>query len=143
MATIEIAASPESVWDVVMDPERLEDWVTIHRGLRKVSDVPLGPDSTLEQTMCVRGANFKVRWTVVEWDPPHRAVWEGRGPARSKASITDVLEPRDGGTHFSYRNEFKPPLGPLGSAASRALMGGVPEREAHASLRKLKALLER
>ena len=28
--TVEIAAPPEDVYDVVMDPARLEDWVTIH-----------------------------------------------------------------------------------------------------------------
>jgi len=143
VATIDIAAPPQAVWEVVMDPDRLEDWVTIHRGLAKVSDRPLGPDSTLEQTLCLRGASFKVRWSVAAWDPPHRAVWEGRGPARSKASITNELEARDGGTHFTYRNEFKAPLGPVGSLASRALVGGVPEREANASLARLKKLLER
>ena len=43
---------------------------------------------------------------------------------------------------MDYRNEFKTPFGPLGSVASRVLVGGVPEHEANASLRKLKALLE-
>ena len=31
--SIEIDAPPERVYDVVMDPQRLEDWVTIHVGL--------------------------------------------------------------------------------------------------------------
>ena len=48
----------------------------------------------------------------------------------------------NGGTRFEYENEFKAPMGPLGAAASRALVGGVPEREAQASLKQLKALLE-
>ena len=30
-AEIEIAASPEEVYGVMMDPNRLGDWVTIHR----------------------------------------------------------------------------------------------------------------
>jgi hypothetical protein len=38
---------------------------------------------------------------------------------------------------------FTAPLGPLGRVASRALVGGLPRREADASLRKLKALAER
>ena len=38
---------------------------------------------------------------------------------------------------------FTAPLGPLGRVASRALVGGLPRREADASLRKLKKLAER
>ena len=36
--TIDIAASPEEVWALAMDPERLADWVTIHRRLDDHSD---------------------------------------------------------------------------------------------------------
>ena len=36
-----------------------------------------------------------------------------------------------------------PPLGPLGALASRALVGGMPEREATHTLERLRALLER
>ena len=32
--SIEIDAPAERIYDVVMDPHRLEDWVTIHVGLK-------------------------------------------------------------------------------------------------------------
>lgn len=140
--SIEIAAPPEQVWDVIMDPHRLDDWVTIHRKLGAVSDDPLRDGSSMEQTLCLRGANFKVHWRVVELEPPHVAVMEGKGPARSTASIRDELTAIDGGTRFDYTNEFKAPMGPLGSAASRLLVGDLSEREAKASLQKLKVLVE-
>jgi carbon monoxide dehydrogenase subunit G len=143
-ASIDIDAPPEEVWDVVMDPKRLGDWVTIHRKLGKVSDDPLKQGSRLEQTLCLRGANFKVRWEVEGYDEGRRATWEGRGPARSHATTEYDLRPDgNGGTRFGYTNAFKAPLGPLGSVASRAVMGGVPEREAKKSLAKLKALVEK
>ena len=69
--------------------------------------------------------------------------WHGRGPARSHAETEYRLTPVEGGTRFDYRNEFTAPLGPLGRVASRALVGGLPRREANASLRKLKKLAER
>jgi carbon monoxide dehydrogenase subunit G len=141
-ASIEISASPQEVWDVIMDPARLKDWVTIHRKLGDVSSDPLEVGATVDQTMCLRGANFKVHWRVVEYEPPTHAVWEGRGPARATALIRDDLRAVDGGTRFDYTNEFKAPMGPLGSVASRVLVGGVSEREAHASLQRLKTLLE-
>lgn len=140
---IDIDAPPESVWEVVMDPDRLGEWVTIHRKLHKVSDRPLREGSTLEQSLCLRGAQFKVRWHVVEEEDRSFVRWEGKGPARSRATTEYRLSPDgNGGTRFDYLNEFKAPLGPLGAAASRALVGGVPEREAKRSLEQLKSLLE-
>ena len=127
-----------------MDPKRLKDWVTIHRKLGKVSDGPLKDGSTLEQTLHLRGVSIKVHWTVEEAHAPERAVWEGRGPARAKATHDLRASPRDGngGTRFEYANEFKPPLGPIGAAANRVLMGGVPQREADRTLQRLKELVE-
>lgn len=141
--SVELAAPPEKVWELIMDPYQLDDWVTIHRRVGKVSDNPLVEGSTMDQVLCLRGVPFTVSWTVKEAEPGRLAVMEGRGPARSKAIIRDELEEIEGGTRFVYVNEFKPPLGPLGSAANRVLVGGVPEREARASLEQLKKLLER
>jgi carbon monoxide dehydrogenase subunit G len=140
---IDIAAPPQDVWDMVMDPQRTLEWVTIVRGIQDVDDGPLRTGFRMEQTLCLRGVKFKVRWTLKEVDAPHFARWEGRGPARSKAVIEDRLAAHNGGTRFDYRNDFTSPLGPLGAAASKALVGGIPEREAKASLRQLKEILER
>jgi uncharacterized protein YndB with AHSA1/START domain len=142
-SSIEIAAPRERVWEVVMDPHRLADWVTIHR---KVEGVParLRRGSTFEQTLNLRGAHLHVLWTVVDVDPPGRAVWEGRGPAHSSASIVyELREQDDGHTLFDYTNEFKPPGGPLGAVAGRVLVGGLSQRESQRSLQRLKQLVER
>jgi uncharacterized protein YndB with AHSA1/START domain len=140
--TIEIDAPPSRVWEIVMDPRRLPDWVTIHR---KLGTVParLAAGSQFEQTLNLRGANLHVVWTVVSVDPPRRAVWEGRGPAHSRASIVYELQPAgDERTRFEYTNEFKPPGGALGAAAGRVLVGGLSHREAERSLQRLKQLIE-
>ena len=140
--SIDLAAPPQAVWDVVMDSRRLGDWVTIHRKLGSAPSEPVRKGAEMEQTLCLRGVNFRVHWQLEECEPPHHAVWEGRGPARSHAHTEYVLKAEDGGTRFDYRNEFRPPLGPLGAAASRALVGGLPSREAQRSLARLKALVE-
>jgi carbon monoxide dehydrogenase subunit G len=135
--SIDIDAPVEDVWRTVMDPRRLGDWVTIHRELLSHS-----PD-TMEQVLCLRGAKFKVKWQLATNDAPHHAEWKGRGPARSHAETEYRLTDNGkGGTRFDYRNEFKAPLGPLGALASHALVGGLPAKEADASLKRLKALVE-
>ena len=136
ITSITIDAPPERVWEVVMNPHRLEEWVTIHRRLDSASD------GEMTQTLCLRGVHFHVHWELATCEAPRHAVWEGRGPARSHAETEYRLTPVDGGTRFAYRNEFRAPLGPLGAVASRALVGGLPEREARESLRNLKSLVE-
>jgi uncharacterized protein YndB with AHSA1/START domain len=142
-AAIEINAPVERVWEAIMDPHRLGDWVTIHRQVRDVSDVPLIKGSTMEQVLHMRGINFHVHWKLVEVSPPNHAEWEGRGPAHSRARIRyELSRDGDGPTSFDYTNEFTPPGGLLGSVASRIVVGAASEREAHNSLERLKELLE-
>lgn len=141
---IDIDAEPERVFDFMLDPSHLDEWVTIHRKVNAVDSGGARKGFWMEQTLCLRHANFKVKWELTEYERPSRATWQGRGPAGSHARTSYVVRARDrGGAHVEYQNEFKAPGGFLGAAASRALMGGVPEREANASLRQLKELLER
>lgn len=142
-ASIEIDAPPEEVYDVMLDPARLQEWVTIHRRVDHADDGPPQAGFQLDQTLHLRGANFKVHWTLTEAERPEHATWEGRGPAHSYARTSYRLTPTDGnGTRFDYENEFKPPGGVLGAAASRVIAGGMPQREATRTLARLKALLE-
>ncbi len=138
-----IDAPAESVWAMVMDPRRLADWVTIHFEVNEISSGPARVGFKMTQTIHLHGAKFKVRWTLAECEPGQRAVWDGRGPARSRAWIEYRLTPERGATRFRYSNEFRAPLGPLGALAGHALVGGISEREAKRSLKQLKRLLER
>jgi uncharacterized protein YndB with AHSA1/START domain len=141
---IDIQAPVHRVWDVVMDPHHLKDWVTIHRSVRDISDQPLRQGSTMDQLLHVRGVPFRVHWTLIDVNAPHRAEWTGQGPGHSRARILYVLAADgDGATDFEYTNEFTVPGGKLGSVASRVIVGATSEREAHSSLARLKALLER
>jgi uncharacterized protein YndB with AHSA1/START domain len=141
-AAIDIHAPPEQVYETVLDPSRLDEWVTIHRKLNHADDGPPATGFEMDQTLCLRGRNFNVHWTLTEAERPDHATWEGRGPARSYARTTYRLTPNGDGTRFEYENEFKPPGGIIGAAASRVIVGGVPQREANRSLQRLKALLE-
>ena len=93
-AQIEIDAPLQRVWDTVMDPSRLGEWVTIHRGIRDAPLKPLREGATMDQQMQVRGLRFQVHWTLVSVAEP---TWttissEGRCPT---SSATDVLKVRN------------------------------------------------
>ncbi|MBA2517702.1 MAG: SRPBCC family protein [Solirubrobacterales bacterium] len=140
---IDIDAPPEAVFDVMLDPDRLADWVTIHREVEYADGGKPRKGYKMRQTLVLRGAPFKVDWTLTRCVRPREATWEGRGPAGSHARTAYRLSETDAdGTHFEYENEYKVPGGLFGAAASRALVGGASEREAMKSLQKLKELLE-
>jgi hypothetical protein len=141
-ASIRIAAAPADVWKMVMDPACLGEWVTIHRKLVHADEGLPRVGYTMDQQVHIRGVSLEVHWTLVDCRPGALAVWEGRGPARSRARSEYILRAEDAGTRFDYRNEFRPPLGPVGALVSRALVGGMPEREAMRTLERLRAHLE-
>ena len=139
--SIEIAAPPEKVYAVVMDPARLADWVTIHVSLEGAPPSQLREGSELTQRLRLAGRAFTVHWTVVENEAARRIVWEGQGPMRSHAGVTYELRPAGGGTRFSYTNEFALPGGPLGRVAG-PLVRRATAGELDRSLYRLKALVE-
>jgi carbon monoxide dehydrogenase subunit G len=139
--TVQVAAPPERLYELVMDPSRLEDWVTIHDHL--VGDPPKRLSSGSKLTQCLRlaGRPFKVRWTVAENEPCERVVWEGRGPVGSRAKVVYGFAKNGAGTSFSYRNEYELPGGLLGRLAGRTVARAT-AREVDGSLQRLKSLVE-
>jgi carbon monoxide dehydrogenase subunit G len=136
-----IAAPPERVYDIVMNPERLRDWVTIHHSLEGNPSSPLRKGSTLTQVLKLAGSKFHVHWKVVENEPCEHVVWEGRGPVASHARVEYRFDSNDGGTDFSYVNEYDLPGGPLGRFAGKAV-ARVTQKEVEGSLQRLKRLVE-
>jgi uncharacterized protein YndB with AHSA1/START domain len=139
---IEIEASPDRVYDVLADPTRLGDWVTIQEELEEAPEGDLEPGSTLRQRMKVAGRRFHLSWKVIEAKRPSRIVWEGNGPMGSKAKATyELSADGGGGTKFSYCNEYGLPGGPAGRLAGRAILAAA-GREADRTLKRLKKLVE-
>jgi uncharacterized protein YndB with AHSA1/START domain len=137
---LDIAAPRERVFALLLDPARLDEWVTASRGVRDVPD-ELRPGSEFRQRLRLGGAAFEVVWKVVELEPPRLATWEGRGPAGSHASVRYDLAEQGGGTRFRYRNDFHLPGGRLGDLAGR--IGSAPAKRAmRSSLARLERLLE-
>jgi carbon monoxide dehydrogenase subunit G len=140
---IRIDAPPQRVYDVVMDPQRLEDWVTIHHHLEDAPSGALKKGSKLTQVLRLAGRKFHVRWTVVENEPCERVVWEGRGPVGSHAKVIYEFGDSSNGncTDFHYMNEYDLPGGLLGRIAGRGV-ARVTQKELDATLQKLKRITE-
>lgn len=140
--SVDIDAPPAEVFAAAMDAERTPDWVTIVVRVEGHDSGPLKKGYEMSQRLCLRGVPFTVKWKLTAYEEGRYARWEGKGPARSKAITENKLEPKGDGTRFTYTNEFQTPFGPLGAVAGKALMGGLPEREARQSMANLKAMME-
>lgn len=138
---VQIAAPPEEVYDLIADPGRLHEWVSIHVALLDSSSDTLREGSELTQCLRLAGQKFKVRWKVVESDRPRCLVWEGRGPVHSHAKVVNDLEPSDGGTRFVYINEYDLPGGRFGKMAG-PMVKRVTAGELEKSLESLRKLVE-
>ncbi len=142
--TIDLDAPPEVVFAYLQDMSRTPEWVTICREVLHTDDGTPDIGWQCKQRYVLRGAPFVVSWTLDELEPGRSMRWSGKGPARSTARIEEDLEPLPGGgTRLRYLNEFKAPGGIFGAAASKALVGDTPEREAKDSLEQLAALIAR
>ena len=92
-AKIDIAAPPEAVYDVMLDPARLHEWVTIHRKINRTDSGEPREGYAMDQTLCLRHANFKVHWTLTEAVRPDRATWEGRRGRTATGPRDDLSRP--------------------------------------------------
>jgi carbon monoxide dehydrogenase subunit G len=139
--TVEIGAPTDEVWGLVMDPNRLGDWVTAHREVHDAPDLPLAEGDGFRQKLCVAGKSFDVSWTLVECEAPTLAVWKAKGPKGTGADVRYELSENGDGTRFEYLNDFDLPGGRL-----KIIAGGIArapaKRTARKSLARLKRLLE-
>lgn len=142
--TIEIGAEPEAVWEVLMDPNRLGEWVSAHRKVEELPSLPLSEGDRFRQKLGIGPVSFWVEWEVLEARQPEFARWRGSGPGGSTADVSYRLSPNGDGsggeTCFEYENDFDPPGGVAGKAAKRVVNAAAGKREARKSMRKLKAL---
>ena len=100
--TISIAASPETVWEFFVDPEKLTRW----KGMK--ADLDPTPGGVYR---CEVIPGHTARGEFVELDPPHRLVftwgWENEtGVPPGTSTIEVELTPEGKGTslHFVHRD---------------------------------------
>jgi carbon monoxide dehydrogenase subunit G len=140
--SIELAAEPEEVFALLMDVDRLAEWVTAHRSIAEHPDGPLREGSKFRQKLRVAGVSFKVGWEVTRLQRPSLVEWRGDGPGGSDARVCYSLQRNGAGTRFDYVNEFHLPGGKLAAKAGKAIGKERARREARRSLDNLRALFE-
>ena len=98
----------------------------------------------MEQVLCLRGVNFKVQWELAVSDAPHHAEWQGKGPARSHAETEYRLADRSTAARASTTaTSSGRRSGRSARSPAARWSAACPPSEADASLKRLKALVEK
>ena len=118
---IHIPAPPEAVWAVIEDLEHQGDWMVDVRRLKVVSERKRGAGAVMHVTSELFGLPIvKDVMEITVWEPPRRMDVEHRGQFHGTGSF--ILEPTANGTNFTWVEDFRPRLGPLGELAFALLI---------------------
>lgn len=139
---IEIYRSPEDVFAVVTDLDRLPEWATVVIETREVSDRPLRNGCTFRQTLRVLGREVETEWRVEELEPPRHVAYAATGPGGGTLTMRQTVTPADRGSRVALELHYELPGGWLGELLDRRVVEQQNEREADRSLTQLKQLLE-
>lgn len=132
---IHIAAAPEVVWSVIVDPDRVHEWMGPIRTAAREGPLVVGARVEVEASFL--GVSFDVENEIVEADAPHRYALRGERPFPT--ALTFVLSAADGGTDLQARVQLDPgryfPV-------PKPLLRRQAEKQVRADSRRLKALVE-
>ena len=134
------AAAPAQLWELVCDTSRYPDWVAGTAAVTR-SDGPTHQGSTYEEINPIMGPwRVKTRWTVIEFDPPHRQVHRSENVpfAREFLVIIDVVS-SGAGSQVTVTVRASPSLGVLGTGVL-GLLKRKQRKDNERSVRKLAEL---
>ena len=141
---VEVAASPEGVWEVISDPRNLPHW---DRHIVRVTGVPetgLVEGLRYVTEMRFMAIHSRVRAEVLEWEPPRRSTIRLSGILN--ATVTSTVEPLgDGRSRLEHVVEYRFRGGPLGDLAAKSLslVGGDHYALRHGTMAQKREIEER
>jgi uncharacterized protein YndB with AHSA1/START domain len=143
-ASVDIAASPESVWEVVADVSRMSEWSPECRKVVVLGSPKKGVGATLLGLNRRGWAMWPTTSKVVRYEPAKAVAWKTR---ESGATWSYELAPSNGGTTLTGRREL--PAYTVGTRLMAPLIGGAQGHDEElgdgirTTLERIKAVVER
>ncbi len=135
--TIDIAASPDSVYDVW---SRYENFPHFMSHVIEVRD--LGNQRSHWVVQGPAGSEVEFDSVLTAADRPHRLAWQSEPGASVYSEGTVTLTPQAGGTRATVRMSWQPPAGALGQGLA-VLTGADPATALDDDLQRMKQFIER
>ena len=124
VASVDIAAPPDRVWELVSAVSRYAEWVESTLQVGHVDGSARLGLTYDERTRIIGPWNAVTRWRVTAFEPPTRQVHEGDGfvMARGMAVIIE-LTPVGESSHLVLTVRYTPRFGPIGAVIDRVVRG--------------------
>ncbi|WP_378736840.1 SRPBCC family protein [Nocardia brasiliensis] len=135
----EFPAAPEKVWAVLSDPNRFEEWLTVHTKWKEPPPARLATGAKMTEVLTILGMANTITFTVDEYAAPTTTKFSGTGLAGATISFTLTVRPSgDQAALVTIDAEFisQMMVGAIGGAIERAAT-----KELDASLTNLAGLL--
>ncbi len=144
MAVIEesvfIAQPPDVVFDYLSKADNLPEWDSSVVQAEQLGTNPVGVGTRSRGTSKVLGRRFEWTTEVIEFDPPRRATFRSVA-GKLNFTVTNILEPVDGGTQYTYRVEAASGLGGIFGRLADPIVGRAQGRTIRANLETLAEML--
>ena len=135
-----IACPPEVVFDFIVKPENLPVWDSSIITAAQVGDEPIGVGTRSDGSSKIMGRHFDWTVAVEEYDRPRRYSSHSVGGSL-QFTVTNVLEPAEGGTTLTYRIDAASGLGGVFGRLADPFVTRAQGRTVRANLETLAELL--
>jgi uncharacterized protein YndB with AHSA1/START domain len=138
--TIHVEATPEQVFDLFGNPERLPEWQVPAAEVKDITGTPgtVGLGWTTASTFVGRKMESHMSVTAVE----RPRSFEVKSTGSGTGTVRGRFEPAAGGTDVTIESEYEMPLGFIGEAANKLFVEKSMAESWDKSLAKFKALVE-
>ncbi|MFE5701860.1 SRPBCC family protein [Rhodococcus sp. ACS1] len=123
----DVPLSPQDTWDKASNLRDFDKWFVVHDGWRGELPETLTAGTEISSVVTVKGLRNRVKWTIKEYDAPHRIVLKGDGKGGVKLGLVLDVQAKGGASEVAFTIELggAPLFGPIGSGVAKALKGDI------------------
>ena len=111
--SVEVDASPQQVWDTLVDWDSQGDWMLLTR-VRGTEQDGQGVGGGIEGFTGLGRVGVLDTMVIRTWEPPHRCIVRHTGRFVRGAGAFEVQALDGGRSRFTWAEYLELPLGPLG-----------------------------
>jgi carbon monoxide dehydrogenase subunit G len=127
--SVDVPLAPQTAWEFASDLSRYKEWLTIHRVWRSKLPETLQKGTVLDSIVEVKGMANRIRWTIVNYQPPEAMTLNGDGRGGVKVKLIGKVKPAGVGSTVTFDVHLGGPalFGPIGMVVAAALKGDIRE----------------
>jgi hypothetical protein len=127
--SVDVPLAPQTAWEYASDLSRYKEWLTIHRVWRSKLPETLQKGAVLDSIVEVKGMANRIRWTIVNYQPPEAMTLNGDGRGGVKVKLIGKVKPAGVGSTVTFDVHLGGPalFGPIGMVVAAALKGDIRE----------------